>query len=117
MELINKKAIVTGGSQGIGKGIAIALAKAGADVLIQYHSAKEKALQTVNEINKFGRQSIAIQSDFTEDNAPELFLKSAINEFGTIDILVNCAAAYDRGSLLELTHKKFAWMQKVNETK
>lgn len=114
MQLINKRAIVTGGSQGIGKGIAIALAEAGADVVIQYHSAKDKVLLTVDEIKKLGRKSIAIQSDFTENNAPELFLKSAISEFNTIDILVNCAAAYDRGPLLRLTHEQFAWMQKVN---
>ncbi len=114
MQLINKKAIVTGGSQGIGKGIAIALAEAGADVVIQYHSAKDKALSTVDEIKKLGRRSIAIQSDFTENNAPEIFLKSAIGTFHTIDILVNCAAAYDRGPMLELTHEQFSWMQKVN---
>jgi hypothetical protein len=57
MELINEKAIVTG----------------------------DKALQTVNEINRLGQKSIAIQSDFTEDNAPELFLKSAIYE-----LYINC---------------------------
>lgn len=114
MQLINKRAIVTGGSQGIGKGIALALAKAGADVVIQYHSAKDKALLVVDDIEKLGRQSIAIQSDFTEKDAPELFLKNAINEFKSIDILVNCAAAYDRGPILELTHEQFAWMQKVN---
>jgi NAD(P)-dependent dehydrogenase (short-subunit alcohol dehydrogenase family) len=82
--------------------------------VIQYHSAKDKALLTVDEIKKLGRRSIAIQSDFTENDAPELFLKSAISEFNTIDILVNCAAAYDRGPLLRLTHEQFAWMQKVN---
>lgn len=114
MQIKNKKAIVTGGSQGIGKGIAIALAEAGADVLIQYHSAKDKALITVGEIINIGRQSIAIQSDFTKEEAPELFLSMAFKEFSEIDILVNCAAAYDRGPILELTHQKFAWMQKVN---
>lgn len=114
MQLKNKKTIVTGGSQGIGKGIAIALAEAGADVLIQYHSAKDKALIAVDEIIKMGRQSIAIQSDFTEEDAPELFLDMAFKEFTEVDILVNCAAAYDRGPILELTHQKFAWMQKVN---
>src|SRR4051812_42177712 len=114
MQLINKKAIVTGGSQGIGKGVAIALAQAGADVIIQYHSAKDKALSVVEQIKKLGRKGVAIQSDFTENDAPELFLKSAIAEFCTIDIFVNCAAAYDRGPILELTHKQFSWMQKVN---
>ncbi len=73
MQLINKNAIVTGGSQGIGKGIAIALAQAGADVLIQYNSSKDKALATVDEIRKLGRKSFAIQADFRENGAPELF--------------------------------------------
>lgn len=114
MQLINKRAIVTGGSQGIGKGIAIALAQAGADVIIQYLSAKDKAFVVVDEIKKLGRKGTAIQSDFTENDAPELFLKSAISEFNTIDILVNSAAAYDRGPILELTNQQFAWMQKVN---
>src|SRR5689334_12831156 len=114
MQLKNKKAIVTGGSQGIGNGIAIALASAGADVLIQYHSAKDKALNTVSEIKKMGRQSVEIQSDFTEKNAPELFFDTAVKEFPEIDIFVNCAAAYDRGLILDLEPEKFAWMQKVN---
>jgi 3-oxoacyl-[acyl-carrier protein] reductase len=60
LQLKNKKAIVTGGSQGIGKGIAIALAEAGADVLIQYHSAKDKASMTVDEIIQMGRQSYVL---------------------------------------------------------
>jgi NAD(P)-dependent dehydrogenase (short-subunit alcohol dehydrogenase family) len=114
MLLKNKKAIVTGGNQGIGKGIAIALAKAGADVVIQYRSAKEKALITAREIEALGRMSFAIQSDFTEAKAPEEFLKNAIEKLGTVDILVNCAAAYERHQLLEITPETFAWMQKVN---
>jgi glucose 1-dehydrogenase len=114
MQLINKRAIVTGGSQGIGKGIAIALAQAGADVLIQYHTAQDKAYIAVDDITKLVRRSVAIQSDFAEKHAPELFFEMAIKEFSQIDILVNCAAAYDRGPILELAHEKFAWMQKVN---
>lgn len=114
MRLLNKKAIVTGGSQGIGKGIAVALAKAGADVLIQYNSAKDKAFAVVDEIIKTGRKSVAMQADFTKENSPELFLASAIKEFPEADIFVNCAAAYDRGPFLELTAEQFAWMQKVN---
>ena len=114
MLLKNKKAIVTGGNQGIGKAIGIALAKAGADVIIQYRVAQDKALETINEIEKLGRLVFAIQSDFTEKDAAEKFLQLALDKFDTVDILINCAAAYERGPLLEINPEALAWMHKVN---
>lgn len=114
MQLKNRKAIITGGNQGIGKGIALAFAKAGADIAIQYRAAEDKALATINEIKAMGNTAFAIQADFTENKAPDNFLKQAIEKLGTADILVNCAAAYERGPLLEITSESFAWMQKVN---
>lgn len=62
MELKGKKAIVTGGGQSIGKSIALGLAQAGADVIIQYRSkeSEKNALQTVQEIQKLGRNAKAI---------------------------------------------------------
>lgn len=114
MQLRNKKAIVTGGNQGIGKGIAIALAKAGADVVIQYRAAESKALATVDEIRQMGRTAYAIQSDFVEVDAPKKFIKSAIEKIQTADILVNCAAAYERQAFLEIKPETFAWMHRVN---
>jgi glucose 1-dehydrogenase len=114
MQLKNKKAIVTGGSQGIGKGIAVGLAQAGADVIIQYCSAKEKAMEVVSEIKQLGRECFAIQSDFTENEAPEKCMKEAIERLGTLDLLVNCAAGYDRVPFLDVNHHMFARMQKIN---
>lgn len=114
MILEGKKAIVTGGNQGIGKGIAIALAKAGADVVIQYRSAENKAIATKNEIEQLGRQAFLFQADFTQEHAPEIFLKAAIEQLTTVDILVNCAAAYERGALLEIKSESFSLMHKVN---
>ncbi len=103
MKLINKTAIVTGGSQGIGKGIAIALANAGADVIIQYRQATDKALTVVEQIKQMGRNATAIQSDFTDKNAPEIFLESARTQLSPVTILVNSAAAYYRGGFMQLT--------------
>lgn len=114
MLLKGKKAIVTGGNQGIGKGIAIALAKAGADVMIQYRSAGDKALTTVNEIKQIGVSAFSIQSDFTELDAPEKFIRAAIEKLKSVNILINCAAAYERSPLLEIKPETFAWMQQVN---
>ncbi len=114
MELSNKSAIVTGGGQGIGKGLALALAKAGANVVIHYHVAADKADTTANEIRKLGRRAITIQSDFSQANAPEAFLNTAISQLGSIDILVNCAAIYHRGPLLNLSPELFTKMQQMN---
>lgn len=114
MKLKDKRAVVTGGGQGIGKGIAIALAEEGADIIIQYRNSQEQALGTIEDLKKLGRNAIAIQSDFTHESAPEKFIATALKEFGALDILVNCAAAYDRSPLLELTHEKLAWMHKMN---
>lgn len=114
MQLINKKAIVTGGNQGIGKGIAIALAQAGADIVIQYRAAQDKAEATVEEIKQLGRTAYAIQADFVAKDGPEQFLQAAINKLGAASILVNCAAAYERAPLLKIKSETFAWMQKVN---
>lgn len=112
--LINKNAIVTGGNQGIGKGLALALAQAGANVVIQYHTAHDKAEKTVNEIKALGRQAIAIQADFSEANASEQFFEKALKELHTIDILVNCAAIYHRGPLLELSPDLYEKFQQIN---
>ncbi|KKP85708.1 MAG: 3-oxoacyl-(Acyl-carrier-protein) reductase, partial [candidate division CPR3 bacterium GW2011_GWE2_35_7] len=62
-DLKNRKALVTGGSRGIGKGIAISLAKAGADVVVNYYSKVEEAEAVVSEIKKLGRQSYAVKAD------------------------------------------------------
>ena len=61
-----------------------------------------------------GVSAFSIQSDFTELDAPEKFIQSAIEKLETVDILINCAAAYERSSLLEIKPETFAWMQKIN---
>lgn len=114
MPLSNKNAIVTGGNQGIGKGLALALAQAGANIVIQYNTAHDKAEKTVNEIKALGRQALAIQSDFSQTNAPEQFFEKALKELGDIDILVNCAAIYHRGPLLDISPDLYAKFQRIN---
>ncbi len=116
MPLKGKKAIVTGGGESIGKSIALGLAKAGADIVIQYRSdsSEERALHTVADIKKMGRFAIAIKSNFMEKNAPEALISSAILALKTPDILVNCAAAYEYSLLLDITPEAFAMIQKIN---
>ena len=116
MLLKGKKAIVTGGGQSIGKSIALGLAKAGADIVIQYRSrtSEAQAQCTVEEIKKMGRFAIALQADFLESNAPESFISAAIEALKTPDILVNCAAAYEYAPLLDITPEMLANMHKTN---
>jgi NAD(P)-dependent dehydrogenase (short-subunit alcohol dehydrogenase family) len=65
-ELAGKKALVTGGSRGIGRGIALALAEAGCDVVINYLSAREQANEVVEQIAAMGRRAIAVQADVSK---------------------------------------------------
>ena len=93
--LKNKKAIITGGNQGIGRGIALAMAQAGADILIQYRSSESLAMKTCNTIQNLGREAFALQADFTQEKDTCNFIDKAIETLGGADILINCAAAYD----------------------
>jgi NAD(P)-dependent dehydrogenase (short-subunit alcohol dehydrogenase family) len=88
MQFDCKVAIVTGGGYGIGKGIALALAKEGADVALA--ARNEKALkETAGEIESMGRKSLVIVTDFLQPDAPMQLVDKALKKFGKIDILVN----------------------------
>jgi 3-oxoacyl-[acyl-carrier protein] reductase len=92
MQLEGRAAIVTGGGYGIGKAIAIALAKEGADVAVAART--EKALrETAKEIEKIGRKSLVIVADLLQPEAPAAIVAKVTEEFGKIDILVNNSGA------------------------
>jgi 7-alpha-hydroxysteroid dehydrogenase len=85
-----KVAIVTGSGQGIGRGIALGLAEAGADVVVAARTASD--LESVSErIRQLGRRALAVPTDVTEREALENLLAAALGEFGRLDILVNNA--------------------------
>lgn len=102
--LEGKVAVVTGSKRGIGKAIALSLAKAGADVAVCTRVPKDAAddLESVaKEIRRLGRRSLAVQADVSRKADVDSFIKSVMDEFGVIDILVNNAggAPRERGSL------------------
>ncbi len=89
--LEGKKALVTGGSRGIGRGIALALALQGADVMINYHSNQEEANKVVEEIKKMGRQSVAVAADVANSQSVIKMFEYVKSQWGKLDILVNNA--------------------------
>lgn len=91
MELAGKNALVTGGSRGIGKAIALELAKQGANVAINYSNNKELAEEVVREIQKYNVKSIAVKADVSKEEEVNNMIKSIKEIFGSIDILVNNA--------------------------
>jgi 3-oxoacyl-[acyl-carrier protein] reductase len=91
IDLTGKAAIVTGGSRGIGKAIALRLAEQGADICFSYRGNVEAAKTTVGELEGLGRRAMSIQADVTRPEAAEELVKAVLDAFGKVDILVNNA--------------------------
>ncbi|HET7579598.1 MAG TPA: 3-oxoacyl-[acyl-carrier-protein] reductase [Bacillales bacterium] len=89
--LKGKTALVTGGSRGIGRAIALALAEAGANVAVNYAGSREKAEQVVSDIQGLGGKAIALQANVAQEEDVRAMVKEVTGEFGSLDILVNNA--------------------------
>jgi 3-oxoacyl-[acyl-carrier protein] reductase len=91
-DLTDKVALVTGGSRGLGRAIALALARQGADVAVNFRGNAEAAGEVVTEIRSMGRAAIPVQGDTSAGREScEAIVKAALDEFGKVDILVNNA--------------------------
>lgn len=103
-KLQDKVAIVTGGDSGIGRAVAYAFAKEGADVVISYLCEQEDAEETKNRIEQFGRRCLLVPGDLQEESMSQEVVKQTINHFGKIDILVNNhAVQFTQKSILDIT--------------
>lgn len=93
-KLLDKKAIITGGDSGIGRAVAIAFAREGADVLISYLDDVEDkdANETAKYIEESGRKALLVKGDIRSEEHCRMIVEKAVSEFGKIDILVNNAA-------------------------
>ena len=94
-DLTGRTAIVTGGGRGIGKGICLALAQAGANIVVANRDTATAA-ETVREVKALGRKSLAIQTDVCQRAQVEHLVKKTVEVFGTLDILVNNAGGTTR---------------------
>lgn len=106
-QLDGKKALVTGGSRGIGRAIVTALAQSGADVAFTYRSRKEEADSLLAELEAMGRTAAAIQSDAASTADSAAVVQSVIERFGRIDILVNNAGITRDNLLMRMSEEEW----------
>lgn len=87
----DKIAVVTGGSRGIGKGIALELGKQGATVIVNYQKSMDAAVAVVEEITATGGKALAVQADVSVEEDANRLIKTAVDTYGKLDILINNA--------------------------
>lgn len=102
MDYKNQTVIVTGGSRGIGKAVALAFGSKGANVVVNYTSSEGKALETVEEIKSLGGEAIAVKCNVSVAEDVDGLLKATKEAFGTIDYLVNNAGVTRDGLLIRM---------------
>lgn len=113
-DLTGKKALVTGGSRGIGRGIALALAQQGADVAVNYRSNATEAEAVVEEIKAMGRDAFAVQADVSQKDAVVKMFEEIKNRWGKLDILVNNAGIVNFADFESLTEEQWDQTLDVN---
>jgi glucose 1-dehydrogenase len=109
-------ALVTGASSGIGQGIAIGLAQAGADVVVNYNRGEEGARKTADEIKKLGRRALIVQGNVADEQQVQAMFQKAIAEFGRLDILINNSGKQNDAMLDEMTLEQWNDVIGVNLT-
>ena len=107
MKLENKVSLITGSSRGIGKAIALAYAREGSDIAINYSTSLDAAKEVAGEIEKMGRRSIIIKADVASKSEIDSMVGEVIKEFGKIDVLVNNAGMGVVGTSLELEESRW----------
>jgi NAD(P)-dependent dehydrogenase (short-subunit alcohol dehydrogenase family) len=114
--LVNRKALITGGDSGMGRAAAIAFAREGADVAINYLPAEEPDAQQVAElIRKAGRKAVLIPGDLREETFCVKLVAQSVSQLGGLDIVVsNAGRQHQMESILDMTTELFDWTMKTN---
>lgn len=107
-----KIALVTGGSRGIGKVCAIALAKAGFTTIVNYVSSEAGAMAVVDEIKSFGGEAAAVQCDVSNPESVKVMMDKIAKDFGRLDVLVNNAGITRDGLLIRMSDED--WLNVIN---
>lgn len=114
MLLENKIAVVTGAGRGIGRGIALALAREGAMVVVNYNGSKERAEEVVRTIEEAGGKAAAIQCNISDFEAAKEFFANVVKEYGRIDILVNNAGITKDNLMMKMSEEEFQSVIQTN---
>ena len=109
-----KIAVVTGASRGIGRAVALELAKRGNLVVINYNGSAEKAEEVKAEIEQTGGEAVLMQCDVSQYEACETFIKQVVKEYGRLDILVNNAGITRDGLVMQMKEEDFDRVLEVN---
>jgi pteridine reductase len=97
-------ALVTGsGKRRVGRTVALALAECGYRLVLHYHTSAADAAEAVAEMRGRGAEAVAVQADLTDEQAARRLVQAALDRFGRLDVLVNCASAYPRKRLEDVT--------------
>lgn len=112
--LKDKTALVTGASKGIGRGIALQLAKSGANVAFTYLSSVEKGQALEAELTSLGIKAKGYRSDASDFNAAEKLIDDVLKDFGSLDIVVNNAGITRDGLLMRMTEEQFNEVVRTN---
>ena len=107
MSLEGKVGLITGAASGIGKAIAVELARQGASVVVNYHSDKDPGQPVVDEITGAGGTAIALQADVSKSDDINRMVQQAVEKFGKIDILVNNAGIEHQSPFLEKSEQEW----------
>jgi enoyl-[acyl-carrier protein] reductase III len=114
MDMSNKVALVTGSSRGIGKAIALELAKQGYNLVINYARSKTAALETAAEIEALGRKALVVKANVGDLSKIQTMFDQIEAEFGRLDVFVNNAASGVQKPLMELEEKHWDWTMNIN---
>ncbi len=112
--LKGKTAVVTGASRGIGRAIALKLAKLGANIVVNYRNSVEAVQEVVSEIESLGVKALAVQCDISSYSDVEKMMKKCIEVFGSLDILVNNAGITKDGLIMRMKEEDFDSVIDVN---
>jgi 3-oxoacyl-[acyl-carrier protein] reductase len=114
IDLSGKSAVVTGGSRGIGRAIALRLATQGADVAFSYKGNEAAAKENAAAIESLGRRALPVQADVSQPEAADALVKAALDAFGKVDILVNNAGITRDDLIMRMSVEAFREVLETN---